>query len=247
MSLNNKVAVVTGAARGIGKAIALALAKAGANIAVTDIVPEDKAVGTLEEIRALGRKAEFFQCDVSSLESVNKMRDDVLAKMGTVDILINNAGITRDKLFKNMDAKMWRDVISVNLDSVFYCTSAFLPTMASKNWGRIISMASVVGQMGNIGQVNYAASKAGIIGFTKALAREVARNGITVNAIAPGFVETEMTAVIPPDVKEKIIAMIPMRRFAKPEEIANAVLFLCDDLSGYITGQVLALNGGMYM
>ncbi|MCX7703012.1 MAG: 3-oxoacyl-[acyl-carrier-protein] reductase [Planctomycetota bacterium] len=247
MGLEGKVAVVTGAARGIGKTIAVALARQGADIAVCDIVTEDKAKSAMDEIKASKRRAEFFQMDVSSPESVNKAKDAILDKLGTVDILINNAGITRDKLFKNMDAKMWRDVISINLDGVFYCTSAFLPTIVSKGWGRIISISSVVGQMGNIGQVNYAASKAGVIGFTKSLAREVARNGVTVNAVAPGFVETDMTAVIPPDVREKIMALIPLKRFATPEEIAYVVTFLCDERANYITGQVIAINGGMYM
>jgi len=175
------------------------------------------------------------------------MKKEVLSRFKKVDILVNNSGITKDKSFSKMDAEMWRDVLSVNLDGTFYVTKAFIDGMAESGFGRIINIASIVGQMGNFGQANYSASKGGIIAFTKTLAREYAKKGVTANAIAPGFTETEMVLAIPAEVKEKIYATIPMGRFAKPEEIAACVVFLASSSASYITGHVLAINGGQYM
>jgi len=246
VELDGKVALVTGAARGIGREIALTLAGGGANVAVVDI-DESGSSETVELVNARGRKARFFKADVSSAEDVNRMKEEVLSAFDSVDILINNAGINRDALLMRMDVSQWRAVLAVNLDSVFLCTHAFLPSMLKKRWGRVVSISSVTGQMGNVGQANYAASKAGIIGFTKTVAKEVARRNITVNAIAPGFIETEMTAKLPENVREKMLEAIPVKRFGQPSDVANTVLFLCSESASYITGQVIAVNGGLYM
>lgn len=248
MKLKGRVAVVTGGSRGIGRAIALAVAEEGADVAINFQRNETQAKEVAQAIERLGRSAETFQADVSDPEQVQRMRDAVLQRFDRgVDILVNNAGINRDKSFVRMDEEIWKAVISVNLNGVFYCTKAFLDGMAAKGFGRIINISSIVAQMGNFGQANYAAAKAGVLGLTKTLARELAGKGVTVNAVAPGFIETDMVASVPEDVKERIRVQIPLRRFGKPEEVARAVVFLASEDTGYITGQVLSVNGGMYM
>ncbi len=247
MRLKGRVAVVTGGSRGIGRAIALALAEEGADVAVNYQRNEAMAREVAQAIERTGRASDIYQADVSDPEQVQRMRDAVLTRFQRADILVNNAGINRDKSFAKMDDDTWRSVIAVNLNGVFYCTKVFLDGMAARSYGRIINISSIVGQMGNFGQANYAAAKAGLLGFTKTLARELAGKGITVNAIAPGFIETEMVAGVPDDVKQKLLAQIPLRRFGKPEEVAKAVVFLGSEDASYITGQVLNVNGGMYV
>ncbi len=247
MRLKGRVAVVTGGSRGIGRAIALALAEEGADVAVNYQRNEAMARDVAQAIERTGRASDIYQADVSDPEQVQRMRDAILTRFQRADILVTNAGINRDKSFAKMDDDTWRSVISVNLNGVFYCTKVFLDAMAARGYGRIINISSIVGQMGNFGQANYAAAKAGLLGFTKTLARELAGKGITVNAIAPGFIETEMVAGVPDDVKQKLLAQIPLRRFGKPEEVAKAVVFLCSEDASYITGQVLNVNGGMYV
>lgn len=246
MILEDKVAIVTGAAQGIGKAIALLLAKEGAHIVVSDINLA-KAQETAHEIEALGRKAMPIQVNVASLEDVEKMVAAVIERFGRIDILVNNAGITRDRLILRMTEEDWDAVLDVNLKGTFHCTKAVLRHMAKQKSGKIVSIASVVGEMGNAGQGNYAASKAGVIGFTKSMAREFAQRGININAVAPGYIETSMTDAIPEAAKEEWKRWIPMQRFGQPEDVAQAVLFLVSEASNYITGQVLNVNGGIYM
>lgn len=246
MILEDKVAIVTGAAQGIGRAIALLLAKEGAHIVVSDInLP--KAQETAQEIEGLGRKALPIQVNVVSLEDVEKMVATVIERFGRVDILVNNAGITRDRLILRMTEEDWDAVLDVNLKGTFNCTKAVLRHMAKQKSGKIVSIASVVGEMGNAGQGNYAASKAGVIGFTKSMAREFAQRGININAVAPGYIETAMTDAIPEAAREEWKKWIPMQRFGQPEDVAQAVLFLVSEASNYITGQVLNVNGGIYM
>lgn len=246
MILGDKVAIVTGAAQGIGRAIALLLAKEGAHLVVSDInLP--KAQETAREIEALGRKALPIQVNVVRLEDVEKMVTAVIEHFGRVDILVNNAGITRDRLILRMTEEDWDAVLDVNLKGTFNCTKAVLRHMAKQKSGKIVSIASVVGEMGNAGQGNYAASKAGVIGFTKSMAREFAQRGININAVAPGYIETAMTDAIPEAAREEWKKWIPMQRFGQPEDVAQAVLFLVSEASSYITGQVLNVNGGIYM
>lgn len=246
MILGDKVAIVTGAAQGIGRAIALLLAKEGAHLVVSDInLP--KAQETAQEIEALGRKALPIQVNVVRLEDVEKMVTAVIEHFGRVDILVNNAGITRDRLILRMTEEDWDAVLDVNLKGTFNCTKAVLRHMAKQKSGKIVSIASVVGEMGNAGQGNYAASKAGVIGFTKSMAREFAQRGININAVAPGYIETAMTEAIPEAAREEWKKWIPMQRFGQPEDVAQAVLFLVSEASSYITGQVLNVNGGIYM
>ena len=246
MKLTGKVALVTGAAQGIGKAVALLLARHGADIVVSDINLE-KAEETAKEIESIGPKAMAIKVNVASLNDVERMVEAVLKKFGRIDILINNAGITRDKLILRMTEEDWDIVLNVNLKGTFNCTKAVVRHMAKQRSGKIVSIASVVGEMGNAGQVNYAASKAGVIGLTKTIAREFAKRGINVNAIAPGYIETPMTEVLSDKVKEELKRLIPMERLGKPEDVAEAVLFLVSEESNYITGQVLNVNGGIYM
>ena len=244
--LDGKIALVTGGSRGIGKCISLALAGEGAKIALNYRTSTDEAKALAEEIKALGSDAIYVQGDVSEADQARNLVKQVLAHYGTIDILINNAGITRDMFFKKLTDEAWHQVIRTNLDSVYYVTSSVVPTMLEHSYGRIVTISSFVGQKGNLAQTNYAATKAGIIGFTKSLALELARNNITVNAVCPGFIGTDMVLSIREDVQQKLIDQVPMRRFGKPEEVAQAVLFLATQ-GDYITGQQLNVNGGIYM
>ena len=246
MKLEGKVALVTGAAQGIGKAVALLLARNGADIVVSDINLE-KAEETAKEVQALGRKALATKVDVATLGDVEKMVEAILVQFGKVDILVNNAGIARDKLILRMTEEDWDAVLNINLKGTFNCTKAVVRHMSKQRSGKIVNIASVVGEMGNAGQGNYAASKAGVIGFTKTIAREFAQRGINVNAIAPGYIETPMTDALPDKAKEELKRLIPMDRLGKPEDVAEAVLFLVSEASSYITGHVLNVNGGIYM
>ena len=241
-----KVAFVTGAAQGIGKAIAVALAKEGADIVVSDINLE-LATQTSQEVQVLGVKSMALKSNVAEFCDVEEGVKQALAQMGKIDILVNNAGITKDTLLIRMKKEDWDAVINVNLNGVFNCTRVIAPLMMKQGSGRIINIASIVGEMGNVGQVNYASSKAGVIGLTKTVARELATRGVTVNAIAPGFIKTAMTDKIPENVKEQMLKQIPMAKLGMPEDIAYAVVFLASDDAAYITGQVLNVNGGMLM
>ncbi len=242
----DKVALVTGASRGIGRSIALALAAAGARIVAVDLgLPETEAL--VAEIKAAGGDALAVQGNVTVAADTERMFEAAVEKFGRVDILVNNAGITRDALLLRMKDEDWDAVLTVNLKGAFLCSRAAAKVMSKQRYGRIINIASVVGQMGNAGQANYCASKAGLIGLTKSNARELAKRNVTVNAVAPGFIATAMTDVLPEKVKEELLAQIPLERLGSPDDIANAVLFLAAERSGYITGQVIAVNGGMYM
>ena len=247
MKLKGRIALVTGGSRGIGKAIALALAYEGAKVAINYQSNEEAARGTAMLIEKIGRPAFICKADVSSHEDAVRMKEEVTANLGIVDILVNNAGITSDKTFLKMTHGAWRKVLSINLDGVFNCTKVFLDGMLEKRWGRIVNITSVIGQIGNFGQANYAASKAGVMAMTKTLAKELARKGITVNAVAPGFIETEMVEAIPERAKERIIAEIPLGRFGRAEEVAGGVLFLVSSDGDYITGHELSVNGGLYV
>jgi len=246
LTLAGKVALVTGAAQGIGKAVALLLARNGADIVVSDINLE-KANETAKEVQALGRKALAIKVDVAKLDDVEKMAEAILAQFGQIDILVNNAGIARDKLILRMTEEDWDAVLNINLKGTFNCTKAIVRYMSKQKSGKIVNIASVVGEMGNAGQANYAASKAGVIGFTKTIAREFAQRGLNVNAIAPGYIETPMTDALPDKAKEELKRLIPLDRLGKPEDVAEAVLFLVSESANYITGQVLNVNGGIYM
>ena len=246
--LKDRVALVTGAVGGIGRAISLHLAAEGAILALSYLVERDEdAEEYLKELTRQGFRASLYKADVSRSDEAVSLVERVTKDFGRIDVLINNAGITIDKAMKNMSPDQWDKVIGVDLSSVFYCSRAVIGQMLERGYGRIINISSVVGQKGNFGQTNYAAAKAGIIGFTKALALETAKKGITVNAIAPGFVKTAMTDKIPKDVMDKIVDSIPVGRLAEPSEIARAIVFLADEKSSYITGQVMGINGGFYM
>jgi 3-oxoacyl-[acyl-carrier protein] reductase len=246
LELAGKVALVTGAAQGIGKAVALLLARHGADIAVSDVNLE-KAEETVREIQAIGRRSMAIRSDVSRLDDVERMVQTILEQMGKIDILVNNAGVARDKLILRMTEEDWDMVLDVNLKGTFHCTKAVVRHMSKQRSGKIVNIASVVGEMGNVGQANYSASKAGVIGLTKTIAREFAQRGINVNAIAPGYIETPMTEALPEKAKEELKKMIPMERLGLPEDVAQAVLFLVSEASSYITGQVVNVNGGIYM
>jgi 3-oxoacyl-[acyl-carrier protein] reductase len=245
MSLSNRVAIVTGSGRGIGRAIALRLAEAGANVVVNDIGDGKPVEAVIREIKAMGRQALPVLADVSSASEVERLVGETTSAYGRLDILVNNAGIARDQLLLRMTEEEWDRVISVDLKSVFLCTRAVLKHMVKQRWGRIISIASIVGIVGNPGQANYASAKAGIIGFTRTIAKEVASRGITVNAIAPGFIETEMTQRLKEEWREELKKRIPLGRLGSPGDVAEAVAFLASEEAGYITGQVLAVDGGM--
>lgn len=244
--LQGQVAVVTGAGRGIGRAIALQFAGAGADVVcVSRTVENSQKVA--EEVRAQGRKAWAQAVDVSDSQAVAEIAEKILAETGRVDILVNNAGVTRDGLIMRMSEEDWDTVLDTNLKGAFAFTKAFSRAFARQRSGRIINIASVIGLMGNAGQANYAASKAGLIGLTKSVARELAGRGITVNALAPGFIETDMTAVLDDELKKNLLEHIPLKTFGRAEDIAHAALFLASPASRYITGQVLAVDGGMVM
>ena len=250
--LQGRTALITGSSRGIGRAIALRFAAEGCDIALNYVVEDGRdnaaeANATAEGIRALGCQCVCVEADVTDIEAVDAMVETVITQLGKLDILVNNAGITRDKTLAKMAKDDWDAVLAVNLTGAFHCAHAVIGHMRERQSGRIISLASIVGQIGNVGQTNYGASKAGLIGFTKSLAREVARRGVTVNAIAPGFIDTEMTQAIPPQAVEQVLAAIPIGRMGAPEDIANAALFLASDAASYITGHVLNVNGGMGM
>lgn len=242
-----KVALVTGSGQGIGKEIALKLAAGGATLVINYVGPADGANEVVETIKSNGGEAVAYECNVADLAAVEKMVADVLEKYGRIDILVNNAGITKDNLILKMSEAEFDAVINVNLKGTFNATKAVTKTMMKQRYGRIINIASIVGVIGNAGQANYCASKAGIIGMTKAVARELASRNITANAVAPGFIDTDMTRVLPDNVKEALLAEIPMKKLGSVADIANAVEFLAKEESGYITGQVINVNGGMAM
>jgi 3-oxoacyl-[acyl-carrier protein] reductase len=247
MKLKGRTALVTGGSRGIGRAVALALAEEGADVAINYVSSETSARDVAEGIKKLGRKAILAQADVSDYPDTFRMAQDVLRDFGHLDILVNNAGINSDKTFTKMDHASWRKVLGTNLDGVFNCTKVFVDQMLGQGYGRVVNMTSVIGQIGNFGQANYAASKAGVAAFTKSLAKELAGKGVTVNAVAPGFIETEMVANIPDKVKERLLAQIPLKRFGTAEEVARAVVYIVSSDGDYITGAELSINGGLLM
>ena len=247
MKLQGKNALVTGGSRGIGKSIALALAKEGANVIINYSSNPATAEEVIKEIEALGVKGLAVKGNVANQEEVKEMLEKIEEVFDGVDILVNNAGITKDNLFIRMKEEEWDQVMDVNLKGVFLCTKAVTRKMIKQKFGKIINISSVVGVMGNPGQANYCASKAGVIGFTKSIAKELAGKNICVNAIAPGFIDTDMTAVLSDTVKDEMLKHIPLKRYGKPEDIANLVVFLSSDDSNYITGQVIQVDGGMAM
>ncbi len=246
--LKGKTCLVTGGSRGIGRAIVTAMANAGADVAFTYQTSKEGAEALAKTMATeKGVRCKAYQANVASPEAMQEVVKQVLAEFGPITILVNNAGITRDKSFLKMTRNMWDEVMRVNLDGVFYTTQLVANDMVGAGWGRIINISSIVGQTGNFGQTNYAATKGAIISFTESLARELARKGITVNAVAPGFVETDMVSGMPEAALNQVKAMTPMGRLGKPEEIAEAVVFLASPRASYVTGQVLGVNGGMYM
>ena len=245
--LSGKVALVTGGSRGIGRAIALALAEAGSDILLNYARSDKQADEVKKQIEKMGRKCVTVRADVSKFEQAHNLGKAVINHFGKVDILINNAGVNRDRTLLRMTPEQWNEVIQTNLSSLFNCTKAVIEPMIAQKSGVIISVSSVIGEMGNIGQANYAATKAGIIGFTKTMARELAGSNIRVNAIAPGFIETDMLGTVPEDIRKQILTQIPLGRFGTPEEIALAVLYLCSPAASWITGITLRINGGNYI
>lgn len=245
--LEGKVSLVTGGSRGIGRAIVQALADAGSDVAFTYVNSHEKAGEVCRAACEAGVRCKAYQGSVASTEETERMIKEVVADFGPIQILVNNAGITRDKSFLKMTKELWEEVIHVNLDGLFNTTHAVIPGMSESGWGRIIILSSMVGETGNFGQANYAASKGGAIAFTHTLARELARKNITVNAVAPGFIESDMTSHLPEVALASVIGMTPVGRLGKPEEVADAVLFLASPRSSYITGAVLDVNGGMRM
>jgi len=245
MKLEGRKAVVTGASRGIGRAIAIGLAQEGADVAVNYATREAQADDVVREIEKLGQRALAVRADVSDFPDTFRMAQEVLAAFGHVDILVNNAGINSDKTFVKMDHASWRKVLAINLDGVFNCTKVFVDSMLARGYGRIVNITSVIGQIGNFGQANYAASKAGVTAMTKSLAKELASKGITVNAVAPGFIETDMTAALGEVFKDEAKKRIPAKRIGQVEDVAACVLFLASPAACYVTGQVLTVDGGM--
>lgn len=245
--LTGKVAVVTGGSRGIGRAIALKLAEAGANVVINYAGNKSAAEEVVQAVKEMGREAVAIQANVAVANEVEEMMKEVLEHFGKIDILVNNAGITRDNLLLRMKEAEWDEVINTNLKGVYNCIKAVTRPMMKQRSGRIINITSVVGVVGNPGQANYVAAKAGVIGLTKTVARELASRNITVNAVAPGFIETDMTAVLPDDVRESLKKQIPLERLGKPEDVAELVAFLASDRASYITGQTLHVDGGMFM
>ena len=244
--LDGKVALVTGAARGIGKAIALKFAQEGADVAFTDLVINEAAEETISEIAAYGHKVKGYASNAAKFDETQTVVEEIIKDFGRIDILVNNAGITKDGLVMRMSEEQWDAVIAVNLKSAFNFIHAVVPQMARQKGGSIINMASIAGQMGNPGQINYASSKAGLIAMAKTVAKEMGSRGIRANAIAPGFIVSEMTNALPEAVREEYIKSIPLKRGGTVEEIANTALYLASDLSSYVTGQVIAVNGGLY-
>lgn len=245
MLLESKTALITGAARGIGRQIAITFAKEGCNVAFTDIEINDEARQTLAELQSYGVQARAYASNAADYEASHQVVEQVMADFGKIDILVNNAGITRDTLLMRMTEKQWDDVMQVNLKSVFNFTHAVTPIMLRQRSGSIISLSSIVGLNGNAGQANYAASKAGIIAFTKSVAKELGARGIRANAIAPGFIMTEMTAALSEETLKQFVSLIPMKRGGTTEEVAKVALFLASDLSSYVSGQVIQVNGAM--
>ncbi|MFI8574715.1 3-oxoacyl-[acyl-carrier-protein] reductase [Rossellomorea aquimaris] len=247
MNLEGKVALVTGASRGIGREIALELAREGCNVAVNYSGSEAKANEVVDEIKGLGREAIAVQCNVSDSDAVQAMVKETIGQFGSVDILVNNAGITKDNLLMRMKEAEWDDVININLKGVFLCTKAVTRQMMKQRSGRIINISSIVGVSGNPGQANYVAAKSGVIGLTKTTAKELAPRGITVNAIAPGFISTDMTDQLPEDVRNEMLKQIPLSRFGDPRDIAKVVTFVASESASYMTGQTLHIDGGTVM
>ena len=244
---DGRVAIVTGGGRGIGRAVAVRLAGEGADVAIVYRSNHEAAEAAAEEVRAAGARCETFKGDVASQEDVQALVRGVTDAFGRIDILVNNAGLTRDNLMMRMKEEEFDDVLNTNLKGTYLCTRAVLRPMVRARWGRIVNISSVVGLVGNAGQANYAASKAGIIGFTKSVAREVAQRGITANVVAPGYVDTELTGSLPDKVKEQIKGQVPAGRFGEAEEVAEVVAFLAGEGAGYVTGQTVAVDGGMTM
>jgi 3-oxoacyl-(acyl-carrier-protein) reductase len=242
--LAGKVALVTGSSRGIGRAVALELARTGASVAVNHLCHAEDAEAVRAEIRAADGRAEVFQCDVGDPAAVARMVERIEKALGPIDVLVNNAGITRDRTLKKMTLEEWNEVLRVNLGGVFHCTHSVAPGMCARRFGRIVSLSSIVAESGAFGQANYAASKAGVLGFTRACALEFARHGVTINAVCPGYVETAMLAAVPEEVKSSVLERIPLGRFGKPEDVARCVRFLVSEAE-YVTGQTIHVNGGL--
>jgi 3-oxoacyl-[acyl-carrier protein] reductase len=243
--LQGKVSLVTGASRGLGKAIAIKLAGLGSKVAVNYVANDDEANKVIQEITASGGEAMLYKANVADVVAVKTMVRDIVAKWGKIDILVNNAGITRDNLLLRMPEKDWDDVMNTHLRGAFLCTKQVLRSMTGQSWGRIINISSLAGILGNAGQANYSAAKAGLIAFTKSIAKEVGSLNITVNAIAPGFITTDMTDKLPQEIKDSVLPRISLKRFGKPEDIAELAAFLASDRSSYITAQVISVDGGV--